>query len=365
MTFKGSDFANGSQPYVYDKVLAARLRSEFENSFTSDAQRDELRALVNFLEDNMGELSTDAAEYITGFYKPLAELHRIIPASIYMDDLDGLSDDRAWEMFEIIEQRSGQSGKRSAVADIDYPASAKRTIDGYEELSRIRINQSEIILAENPDAEHRYMVVENRFTPYYNLSGDNNIFTGHTNDYLEALDVFTEKTQSNIGCVKSTRDLYKNLYGIEPVTLTADDCIPGSDSMDYTGKLIIVKAEELMPEYRTASSQLVLCSHGNGARPNAKGTSVFGTELSSGESVCYGRHEIAGIADPAKLPEWVAKKTAKIEAVMQPPKKAKPTNKKPSLLGKLDDNKQKVERDKAANKDKPKTKKRRDTEVTD
>ena len=38
--------------------------------------------------------------------------------------------------------------------------------------------------------------------------------------------------------------------------------------------------------------------------------------------------------------------------------------KKPSLLGKLDDNKRKVERDKAANKDKPATKKRGETEVT-
>lgn len=72
---------------------------------------------------------------------------------------------------------------------------------------RIYINDSEIILSENPNAEYRYMVVENRFTEYYNKSGDNNLYTGHTNDYLEAIAEFTNRVRHNIDCVKTRCDM--------------------------------------------------------------------------------------------------------------------------------------------------------------
>jgi len=238
--------------------------------------------------------------------------------------------------------------------------------DGYTELCKININQSEIILAENPNAENRYMVVENRFTDYYNKSCDNNVFQGHTNDYVESLDVFTKKVQYNIDCVKSTRDVNQSLFGIEPVALTSADCIAGSGDTDYTGKLIIVKASELKPEYRAAESQLVLCSHGNGARPNAIGTSVFGNELFSGDSVCYGRHQIEGVADIERLPQW-AKSMIKDVHEAEPPQ-AEPgslnTPKKLTLQERLEEARWKV-REAESNKNFDNNpKKRKDMEVT-
>jgi len=238
--------------------------------------------------------------------------------------------------------------------------------DGYTELCKISINQSEIILAENPDAEHRYMVVENRFTDYYNNSGDNNIFTGHNNDYVKALDEFTKKVQYNIDCVKSTRDVNQSLFGIVPVALTAADCIASSGDADYTGKLIVVKTSELKPEYRAAESQLVLCSHGNGARPNAIGTSVFGNELFSGDSVCYGRHQIEGVADIERLPQWAKSMIKDVHEAEPPQVESSTTNtpKKLTLQERLEEARWKI-REAENNKNFDiKQKKRKDMEVT-
>jgi hypothetical protein len=95
---------------------------------------------------------------------------------------------------------------------------------------------------------------------------------------------------------------------IEQVTLTAEHCFPESKNTDYTNQLILVDSSFLSPEYRTAEFQIVNCTHGNGARPDAHGTSVFGTELLTGDSVVYARHQILGIADPARLPEWAKQK---------------------------------------------------------
>jgi hypothetical protein len=143
-----------------------------------------------------------------------------------------------------------------------------------------------------------------------------------------------------------------------------DDCKPDSQNHDYTSKLIVVKACELKPEYRTADSQLMLCSHGNGARPNAIGTSVFGHELFSGENVCYGRHQIEGIANPAKMPDWAVEKMAVIESARAMQKKALEVP-KPSLQDKLSKAKGKVAQEAAKNRERVnQPKKRKDMEVT-
>ena len=113
----------------------------------------------------------------------------------------------------------------------------------------------------------------------------------------------------------SQKTLNQNKDSVVHAKLTVADCLPDSHMEDFTSKLIIVKASELKPEYRTSEHQLVQCSHGNGARPNAKGTSVFGKELFSGGTVCFGRYQIAGVADPTKLPNWAMNKIALLETL--------------------------------------------------
>ena len=452
VTFKCSDFANGSQPYVYDKALAARFRAEYENTFIN-ADMGELRALVNFLEDNLGELSSEATDYITGFYAPLAELHKIVNASLYMNDFDAFhKEDNVLQFVEIIEDRADTSAKRNAINKAAAePAPAKRVIDGCEEKHSLRLAGRDIIFAENPNAEEPYLVCFAKndnplgLTEYYDIQ--------YAADYVEAMWIFNNYQAALLQELKAER----GAYHAPAQTLTAADCIPGSLNEDLKDKIIVIKPEALAPEYRRSERQLKICTGGFGVAPNSRGNAVFCQDLFSGKESRYERYDVAGAADPAKLPEWAVKKIALMEAIKEPgvfeyggyhfkpvrqfrkgeidkrlendsrpwkndaqfamrnmgtlikppegysheefyaksgdskadifkcietgylfvpcanglriydepPKKTKATDKKPSLLGKLDDNKQKVERDKAANKDKPATKKRGDTEVTD
>jgi len=146
------------------------------------------------------------------------------------------------------------------------------------------------------------------------------------------------------------------------IALTSAHCIDNSGGADFTGLTLVVKADALMPQYRDAESQIVKCTHGNGARPNAIGRSIFCKELASGKTVVYYRHEIEGVADESKLPRWAKRKLAEQETG-QPPTKTKKTDKKPSLLGRLDDAKAEAEAYNAGRKDAPKTKKRTEMEV--
>ena len=316
----GADFDGGSMPYVYNKVLCDRLRLEYyecnsDELFSSTPDKERIRALINFFEDNIYSFSQKVTDYLIELEQPFRELNKLCPFNMATGHEgwtfnENLAADAIDHIENAVESRVNTRE--------DKPETEKQAHDGYTDLNKVSINDSEITISENPDAEYRYMVVENRYTEYYINSGDNNVYTGHTNDYLEAIDEFTKKVQYNIDCVKSTREVHKNLHGVEPIMLTTADCLPDSHTQNFTGKLIIVKAEELKPEYRTAESQLVICSHGNGARPNAIGTSVFGKELFSDKTVCYGRHQIAGIADPDRLPHWAAKKLSQMEAIKEP-----------------------------------------------
>jgi hypothetical protein len=93
-----------------------------------------------------------------------------------------------------------------------------------------------------------------------------------------------------------------------PVTLTVEHCLKDSNDKDFTGQVLIVKANALMPEYRDTESQIDKCTHGNGARANAKGRSIFYKELASDKTAVYYRDEIEGIADIGKLPHWAKKR---------------------------------------------------------
>jgi hypothetical protein len=143
------------------------------------------------------------------------------------------------------------------------------------------------------------------------------------------------------------------------ITLTAENCLADSNGDDFTDKLLVVKADALMPEYRDTKSQLVRCTHGNGARPNALGRSIFCKELASGNIVVYYRHEIEGVADTDRLPKWAKAKLVKKQAA----KKLNHPDKKPSLLGRLEEAKKEAAAHNAERTDAHRTKKHSEMEV--
>jgi len=148
----------------------------------------------------------------------------------------------------------------------------------------------------------------------------------------------------------------------DKVILTEKHCIADTHYADFTGKLLVVKADALMPEYRDAESQIVRCTHGNGAHPNAKGRSIFCKELASDKTVVYYRAEIEGIADYKTLPAWAKRKLAEQTAEKQA-QKTKSPEKTPSLLDEINDAKAEAEARNAALKNKSQEKKRDNVEI--
>ena len=313
--YTGADFSKASFPSVYDTILCDRIRAEYYIARSSGKDDDNLHALVCYFNDNVSSFSHETTDYLTTLERPLAALQEMTPYNM-ATDYEGYEYNPS--MTKDLADRIEHEVRDRLRTQTDKIAQEIQILDGYRELNKISINDSDVILSENPDAEYRYMVIENRYTQYYNDSGDNITYAGQTNDYLEAVSEFTKRVQYNADCVQSRRDSHQRMDGVDYIELKNNDCLPGSDREDFTGKLIIVKSSELKPEYRSSENQLVLCSHGNGARPNAIGTSVFGTELYTGATVCYGRHQIAGIADHDKLPVWAVKKLALMEALKAP-----------------------------------------------
>jgi uncharacterized protein (UPF0297 family) len=185
--------------------------------------------------------------------------------------------------------------------DIDYKAQATDSeFEPVRVISSLNINGVEIELGENINREQSFYVECNR--------GGEILFSMRTENYPEAIKTYTEQITAQVYEMDFDRTYKAVTQVVEYVKLTDEHCMPDSKNANFKGKLIVVDANSLLPEYRNSTSQLVECTHGNGANPDAIGTSVFGTELFSDKAVVYGRHQILGLADEQRLPQWAKMK---------------------------------------------------------
>jgi len=138
-----------------------------------------------------------------------------------------------------------------------------------------------------------------------------------TGDFLEAMREFVTRIDSFLKTLESER----SESGLPLQTLTGEHCVKGSQNADWEGKLIIVMPDILSPEYRSAEHQLALCTGGFEAKAEASGRAVYIEELYSGKKCRYNRSQIAGIADPSKLPEWAKTKLAALNGENEKPQK--------------------------------------------
>ena len=211
VTLTGAELAGSSFPSVYDRILNERLRAEYEKFPPTDGDFDEPKALMCLMEENIGEFSSEVTDYLTLFDRPFAALYEMTPMSLVSDDPDldydpdlvsefvGTVEDEVHSRLHerVVFQVADEGEQLLPIPQKAQPEKSEastpkmRSDDGYAELHKISINSSDIIISENPDAEYRYMVLENRYTPYYNETGENNIYTGFTNDFLKALTEFT------------------------------------------------------------------------------------------------------------------------------------------------------------------------------
>lgn len=204
----------------------------------------------------------------------------------------------------------------------------KRMADSYEVTAAVKIDSTEVVLAEDTKADMPYMVANCKPPNFLGIREYTEIVVG--DDYLVMLNEFTRRITEFVTVAQTEREE----RGISNVPLTAADCIPGSKDADYTNQVVVIKAESLTPSARTADNQIVYAWNGNGCRPNARGTAVYATALFSGEKARWERYDVAGIIDPVKMPDWAKEKLAEL----QKPKE------KESLLAGLEAKKQEAAR---------------------
>ncbi len=83
---------------------------------------------------------------------------------------------------------------------------------------------------------------------------------------------------------------------------------------DYTGKLLILRADVLKESYRTPENQLFLAQSGFGCSPDASGRAVFGQFLVDGEKTRFDRQDFIGICDESYLADWAKEKLQTLAA---------------------------------------------------
>ena len=83
--------------------------------------------------------------------------------------------------------------------------------------------------------------------------------------------------------------------------------------MNYTGKVCVLKGTALSEDYRKPEFQLFLAQSGNGCRPDAIGTKVFGKFLADGDKGTFLRTDFIGVIKDECLPEWAAEKLAELQ----------------------------------------------------
>lgn len=80
------------------------------------------------------------------------------------------------------------------------------------------------------------------------------------------------------------------------------------EPQNFTGKLLILKADVLKDEFKNGDNQYFFAESGFGCDPGALGTKVYGEFLLDGEKTHFDRYDFLGVADESQLPDWATKK---------------------------------------------------------
>ena len=82
--------------------------------------------------------------------------------------------------------------------------------------------------------------------------------------------------------------------------------------MNYSGQVVVLDPTIFKDEYKKPENQLFYAKFGNGCRPDALGTKVYGQCLHSGRECYYRRSEILGVMKLELVPEWAREKVMEI-----------------------------------------------------
>ena len=182
----------------------------------------------------------------------------------------------------------------------------KRIIGSYEVTQSIHIGKKEVVFGINEKEEYPFLVCD---CTYDNpLSAEWVTDAVGSDDYLEAMQIFTDRVQEQISLVRAEH----GRFAFDMTPFTMDDCIPDDRDNSIVGKVVVINAEVNRYEYRHSAYQLVLVDGGHGAT-GGRGQAVFGTSLADGKHARWERCDVLGEIRPEKMPQWAEEALAKIQ----------------------------------------------------
>lgn len=180
----------------------------------------------------------------------------------------------------------------------------KRKAGNYEITQGIWIGGQEVVFGVDETNDMPYFCAfytsNDLIASYYDgMVGD---------DYVEMVELFIERVKEQ--CIKVREECEKVTVPREK--MTKEMCLPFCGNTDLRGKVAVVKAEVLRPEYRSSEHQLVLVTGGNGAHGERRGRACFCTELYSGNRSRWNREDIQGEIREECLPQWAKERREEI-----------------------------------------------------
>lgn len=195
----------------------------------------------------------------------------------------------------------------------------KRMISSYEVTQSIHIGKKEVVFGVDEKEEYPFLVC---YCTYDNpLSAAWVTDAVGSDDYLEAMQIFTERVKEQIGLVRAEQEKFR--FDGKPFTI--DDCIPDDKSSNIVGKVVVINAEVNRYEYRHSAYQLVLVDGGHGA-VGGRGQAVFGTCLSDGKHARWERYDVLGEIKLECMPDWAKEALVKIKQQEKTEKAKKPNS---------------------------------------
>ena len=179
---------------------------------------------------------------------------------------------------------------------------AKRMAGPYEITHAIHIGDREIVLGENPaDTDGTpymcaYCEANDIIASYYDSVGGE--------DYAEIVGIFGERIKEQ---AERTQEKLRQerLDGDQSILVTEKDCTLITSEDNLNNQVVVIRADVLRPEYRSARYQLRLCTGGFGASPHSRGSACYCKDLVTGKDSRFERRDILGVMEPDELPQWV------------------------------------------------------------
>ena len=128
----------------------------------------------------------------------------------------------------------------------------KRMLGNYEVTQSIYVGDKEVVLAVDKKEQYPFLVC---YCDYHNpLSAAWATEGVASDDYLEAMEIFTERVQSQID--RTRAELSK--FPFDKAVFTKEHCIPDDHKSNIVGKVVVLNAETKRYEYQHPAYQLMV-----------------------------------------------------------------------------------------------------------